>query len=117
MNDSTSWYSSALSGSRIAAQFTNTDIANLVAKQQAANPSYLALPVHYVAGSADYLVHSAHEAALASAAAGTSLTYSSSTSPANHDKIDEVYDFSHLQAFLDAAVVTPSTWRQQVILV
>ena len=92
--------------------FTDTDVANLIAKQHAANPSHLNIPVHYVAGEADYLVHSAHQAALAAAVAGTAIDYSASTSPANHDKLDEVYDFAHLEAFLDAAVATP--WVPQV---
>ena len=46
--------------------FTDTAISNLIAKQHAANPSYLDMPVHYVKGTADYLIPSTEETALAS---------------------------------------------------
>lgn len=102
--------SRAFMGSNVSAStpsgsgFTATDIANLIAKQQAANPSYLAIPVAYVRGTADYIIDSSHETALASATSGTSITYTSLTSPANHDRLDEVYDFAALESFLTSVM-------------
>lgn len=60
--------------------------------------------VHYVKGLADYLIPASEETALASAATGTAITYSTSTSPAQHDKLDEVYDFDELEAWLLQAI-------------
>ena len=93
--------------------FTDTAITNLIAKQHAANPTYLDFPIHYVKGTADYLIPSSEEAALAAATVGTAINYSSSTSPAQHDRLDEVYDFAQLQTFLDNAT---SSWVPQFLL-
>lgn len=95
--------------------FTNTDITNLIAKQNAANPSYLNIPVHYVRGTADYLIHSAHQTALSSATSGTQMRYTSSTSPANHDKMDEVYDMSAFTTWLSSA--TADSWIPKSIII
>lgn len=69
-----------------------------------------------VKGTADYLIPASEEAALAAATAGTAITYSTSTTPAQHDKLDEVYDFDELEAFL-ASLLPTSTWRSQIITV
>ena len=97
------------------ATFTDTAISNLIAKQHAANPTNLDLPVHYVRGTADYLIPGSEETVLAAATAGTAITYSTSTSPAQHDRLDEVYDFDELEAWLLAAVppdLPPARWVQ-----
>lgn len=86
------------------ATFTDTAISNLIAKQHAANPSYLDMPVHYVKGTADYLIPGSEETALAAATAGTAITYSTSTSPAQHDRLDDVYDFDVLETCLAEAL-------------
>lgn len=95
------------------ATFTDTAITNLIAKQHAANPTNLDLPVHYVRGTADYLIPSTEETALAAATAGTAITYSTSTSPAQHDRLDEVYEFDVLEDWLLATVppdLPPAKW-------
>ena len=49
----------------------------------------------------------------AAATAGTAITYSTSTSPAQHDRLDEVYDFDLLEDWLLAAVppdLPPARW-------
>lgn len=96
------------------ATFTNTDLTNLIARQHATNPSYLNMPVHYVRGTADYLIHSAHQTALAAAASGTQITYTSSTSPATHDKMDEIYDMSVMSTWLSSA--TANSWVPKSII-
>lgn len=46
----------------------------------------------------------------------SAIAYSTSTSPAQHDKLDEVYDFDVLETWL-AEALPASTWRPQIITV
>jgi len=94
--------------------FTNTDITNIIAKQQVANPSYLNLPVGYVRGTADYLVDSSHQMALSSAVSGTAIKYSAFTTPAQHSRIDEIYSISDLTNFLSSSLYP---WQPKVIII
>lgn len=102
------------SGNPSGSSFTNTDITNIIAKQHAANPSYLNMPIGYVRGTADYLIHYEHEEALATATVNTEIDYHSYTSPAHHHNIDEIYSESDILDFLDSAI--EPIWTPKILV-
>ena len=96
----------------------HTSLAALVGLNKANVPD-----VAYVRGTADYLVHWAHEDALATAMADPAVagSYVEFTTPNNHDRANFIYDDSVIVDWLDAVVnpgspadVTPSAVARTV---
>ena len=76
----------------------NTSVTSMIAAQ---SPSQR-VPVGYLQGLSDFLVHWEHEAALSAQCAASGVTYTRQRNTAFHDLVCEQFDIDHLTKFLNA---------------
>lgn len=79
----------------------HTSLAALIGLNPANVPD-----VAYVRGTADYLVHWEHEAALETAMTGAAGDYTEFTTPNNHDRANLIYDDSSIVGWMNARVTS-----------